>query len=693
MGSNPTLSATWIIITVNAVVRSFALRRDARAGRRGTTGNRVFRQKRNRGFESLSLRHFFPQKPHALEFPMSYLVLARKWRPQTFEEVVGQPHVTRILKNAVQSGRIAHAYLFTGPRGVGKTSVARILAKALNCQQGVSPVPCNRCSNCVEIGQGKAVDVLEIDGASNRGIDSIRELRETVRYRPAKSAYKIYIIDEVHMLTTEAFNALLKTLEEPPAHVLFIFATTEPHKIPATVLSRCQRYDFRRIATPDILEQLRRIARQEGAALPESVLYAVAREADGSLRDAQSLMEQLLALRGEDQEDAELLDLLGVVDRESVLQAAEAVIDADPAACFDIVERIYRRGIDGRRFCQRLCELFRDLLVISLRKDTPAGAADVPAPERERLQRMAARTTEENLFHSFQILVSGEEDIRRASLPRVALELLLLRLACLPRSESLEKILQRLEKRDFSREPTGTRISSTDWKTTQSEALKAGKAEKGPGSDVPGTVMASEQGAGRPVPSLTDGEALGAKAAPPPAESSSDRVPAADGGGPLLEGSSDASETESAGEPTAEEIVRRWDDFRRWLERTHPVIGAKLAQSTAKASPSGGVTVEVLEIYEDSVKNGDTEETLRTCLAQYFHGKRPTCGITFGARKAQPTDRARTRKDSGRTTAAVLRHPVVQQALEILGGELVEIRPLRPKSPARQSSGEADKPS
>jgi len=557
-------------------------------------------------------------------------------------------------------------------------------------RKGRSPVPCNQCSNCAEIGQGKAVDVLEIDGASNRGIDSIRELRETVRYRPAKSAYKIYIIDEVHMLTPEAFNALLKTLEEPPGHVVFIFATTEPHKIPATILSRCQRYDFRRIATGEILEQLVRIARQEGAALSESVLYAVAREADGSMRDAQSLMEQLLALRGEDQEDAELLDLLGVVDRESVLQAAEAVITADPAACLDVVERIYRRGIDGRRFCQRLCELFRDLLVISFRKE---GAAEVPGPEQERLRRMAAKTTTENLFQYFQILVSAEEDIRRSSLPRVTLEMLLLRLACLPRAEALEKILERLEKYDFSKEPARIRPSSPspDTKSAVAEGSGAEGGEKIPKGTVPDSTRPPEPRTGGWGTSLKDGSASSASVGVAP-EASSEKASAP--AGDLAAG---VPGGDLSGEPMAElsveEIVQHWEAFCQWLNQTHPVIGAKLHQSTAKASSPDRLTVDVLEIYEESVKSGETEETLRTYLARYFHGKRPTCGISFRARKLAPKERGRSRKESGHATAAVLRHPVVQQALEILGGELVEIRPLRPEKPSKPRAGEADKTS
>ena len=224
----------------------------------------------------------------------SYLVLARKWRPQVFEEVIGQRHITQTLQNAISQKRVAHAFLFAGARGVGKTSTARILAKALNCETGPKINPCNQCANCQEITNGSSMDVIEIDGASNRGIDEIRELRENVRYTPAKSHYKIYIIDEVHMLTKEAFNALLKTLEEPPPHIVFVIATTEPHKIPATILSRCQRYDFKRISVKEVMESLKRIVAEEGIQISQRGLISISQESEGSLRDAQSLLDQVI---------------------------------------------------------------------------------------------------------------------------------------------------------------------------------------------------------------------------------------------------------------------------------------------------------------------------------------------------------------------------------------------------------------
>ena len=374
---------------------------------------------------------------------MSYLVIARKWRPQTFEEVIGQPHATRTLQNAIRLDRIAHAYLFTGARGVGKTSVARILAKALNCEKGPSPVPCNQCSNCREISHGNSVDVIEIDGASNRGIDNIRELRETVRYRPAKGRYKVYIIDEVHMLTSEAFNALLKTLEEPPPHVIFIFATTEPHKIPATILSRCQRFDFRRLSLQQIVEHLKRITSQEGADFSDGILYAIAREADGSMRDAQSLLEQLLAFSGDGLPDREILDILGVIDRQSVLRTAEAILSGNAQACLDLIEEVYRRGIDCRRFCQHLCDHFRNLLFIAI-CDEREMRLDLPEDEKKLLKDQAAGTTPESLHVYFQMLLKGEEEIRRSSMPKIALEMLLLRMAQLPKLESIDAVLDRI---------------------------------------------------------------------------------------------------------------------------------------------------------------------------------------------------------------------------------------------------------
>src|SRR5947208_1904461 len=281
---------------------------------------------------------------------MTYQVLARRLRPQRFADVVGQDHVTRTLQAAIAAGRVAHAFLFTGPRGVGKTTSARILAKALNCEQGPTPEPCNACSNCREIADGNAFDVLEIDGASHTQVDKMRDLMETVAHRPIKSRFKIFIIDEVHMLSQHSFNALLKTLEEPPSHVKFIFATTDPHKVLPTVVSRCQRYDLRRIGLGELRAHLRKTVDAEGIALSGDGLALIAREAEGSLRDAQSLLDQVLAMAGQAADDAAVREILGAADRRLVVAVVDDVLAGDPAGCLRHLAQLHGHGYDPQRF-------------------------------------------------------------------------------------------------------------------------------------------------------------------------------------------------------------------------------------------------------------------------------------------------------------------------------------------------------
>jgi len=592
---------------------------------------------------------------------MSYLVLARKWRPQTFAQIIGQPHVSQTLQHAIEAQRVAHAYLFTGARGVGKTSVARILAKALNCEPGLSSQPCNACSNCREITQGNAVDVLEIDGASNRGIDSIRELRETIRYRPAKSRYKIYIIDEVHMLTAEAFNALLKTLEEPPEHIVFIFATTEPHKIPATILSRCQRFDFRRIAISQIVAHLETIAREEQLQLPESVLYSIAREAEGSMRDAQSLLEQVLAFSVDGQVDVEVLDLLGVIDRQSVQRVGRAILQGDAGVCLTVVADLYQRGIDIKRFCHQLCEHFRNLTFLSLGGDGAAAYMDLPAEEVKTLRQDLHQTSAETLQLYFQMILKGEEDIRRSTLPRIALEMLLLRLTQLPRLESLQSImgqLSLLEKGLEQSVPPSYRETSSDV-DSGAVGCRTGAARTAP-------IAAPEQGATASAQQGLEG------------------ITATEPQLRMLPGGKSpcATATEAAG---------NWTDFLRWLKDQDPVLAAKLAQSQATPSrdQAESIELEVGSLYEDSLKEAKTQGRL-TDAARTFFGLTLTWQV-----RPQQQPRADRETASGSRSArtkshhAVMEHPVVQQALEILGGELVDIRRLKPVARKRRE-GVAD---
>src|SRR5437867_7055321 len=281
--------------------------------------------------------------------PQQYQVLARKWRPQQFDEVVGQEHVTTTLKNAIEQNRLAHAYLFVGPRGIGKTSIARIFAKALNCVKGPITTPCDKCDSCREIAEGRSMDVLEIDGASNRGIDEVRELRDTVRYAPARGKFKIYIIDEVHMLSTPAFNALLKTLEEPPSHVKFFFATTEPQKVLPTILSRCQRFDLRRIPAGDIVKHLKKIAKDEKVQVDDKALAAIARGAEGGLRDAEGALDQLIAFCGDEIAEKDVLSVFGLVAHDRIAALTDALIDGKTNAALKILKELDDIGKDLQR--------------------------------------------------------------------------------------------------------------------------------------------------------------------------------------------------------------------------------------------------------------------------------------------------------------------------------------------------------
>jgi len=373
---------------------------------------------------------------------MAYQVLARKWRPQVFEDVIGQEHVAQTLMNAIKTGRLAHAYLFSGPRGVGKTSVARIFAKAINCDQGEPGVPCNRCRSCIEITDGSSVDVQEIDGASNRGIDEIRELRESIKYMPSSSKYRIYVIDEVHMLTLPAFNALLKTLEEPPAHVKFIFATTESHKVPVTILSRCQRYDFKRIPAADIVAHLKKIAENEGIAIPVSGLGIIAREAEGSMRDAQSLMDQVISFSGQTVREKDITDTLGIIDRDILFESSAAILKGAPKQCIEIVEKIYNYGYDIKEFYRALMQQFRNLLICLIAPQN--DLIDVSDTDKDEIKRQAEMAGKEKLHLLLNFLINREEDLRFTSHPRLVLETTMVKLCTLGDVLSLEELLKRV---------------------------------------------------------------------------------------------------------------------------------------------------------------------------------------------------------------------------------------------------------
>jgi len=420
---------------------------------------------------------------------MSYEVLARRFRPQTFDDVEGQRHVVTALRNALRLGRVPHAILLAGPRGVAKTTLARILARALNCDEGPTEKPCGRCSPCLEIAAGTSLDVQEIDAASNTGVDNVREIRESVRYAAAPGKHRIFIIDEVHMLSTAAFNALLKTLEEPPPRSLFIFATTDPQKIPTTVLSRVQRFDLRRLTNAELLALLRKICSADGIEAAEPVLRAIVREADGSGRDALTLLDRLTSALGQKLGSAEAIAILDLIDRKLLLDVLTPVLAREPANALVALRRALEQGVDPMRFASDLLAEIRDLIVARL-VDDPTGLIDLAPDALAETRARANAHDPETLQRLFRVLLTRMQELAVAARQEHALEMAVVRLATLPDAESLALLVQKLD------------------------ALEGGGSGPAPGGPAP---SAGSGGAGGPRSTPRSGASSAPRPAPPTA--------------------------------------------------------------------------------------------------------------------------------------------------------------------------------
>jgi DNA polymerase-3 subunit gamma/tau len=578
--------------------------------------------------------------------PVEYTVLARRYRPQQFGDVVGQEPVTRALINALESNRVAHAYLFTGARGVGKTSTARILAKALNCQRGPTATPCDQCDACRTIAGGDDLDVLEIDGASNRGIDEIRAMRQTIGTRPSRSRYKIYIIDEVHMLTKEAFNALLKTLEEPPAHVKFIFATTEAQKIPVTILSRCQRFDFAGINASRIAEQLRQVAAGEGVQADDDALELIARRAGGSMRDAQSLLDQLLAFSSADggRLTGEIVQrLLGMAHEDRVAALAAAVVDRDPRQALDLLARAAEEGLQLGELLDQLTDYWRDLMVVHC-AGAEARDLSVTARYRETLAKQAASLPLDTILAGLDVLNKTKEGLRRGHHGRVLLEMALVRLGRLQDLVSLTQVSQWLRG------------------LAAGEESSANAKPFAPATDAPGAARPSASPPRTVTPPEAEKKNLNGERATPTASA---HTPS--GIGPAV--------------PTAlsaESLPQVW---REVLAQVGPMLAGSLekAESVAISGPKTLVLRfpprynHLQEHCQEPTRLDRIEEALRKITGQPWSVRIESGSSAAAPLPAMAAEAEATPSRYRRQRTEALQQPLVQRAVELLGAQFVHL--------------------
>ena len=619
---------------------------------------------------------------------MDYQVSARKYRPGTFDDVIGQSHVVQTLMNSIATKRIAHAFLFSGTRGVGKTTVARILAKALNCEQGPTGTPCNTCANCQEITQGTSVDVVEIDGASNTSVDDVREIRENVKFTPFRGQYRVYIIDEVHMLSNSAFNALLKTLEEPPSHVVFIFATTEIHKIPATILSRCQHYNFRRISKAEIVQRLRHVADQDGLTIEDRSLMALARASEGSMRDGLSLLDQIIAFGGNTIRHEDLEALLGAVPQERIRAMVEAVIQQDSAKALQVIAALLDQGHDVRAYCADLVEYVRNMLVAAVVPSGPELRSLIEATEEDltQLARDAERFTVEQLQELFRMYAAAEDSLRVSAHPRFVLETAAVRATRLFRTAEVQPASSRLavqpEKPAADRRVVTQTPAQTQDKATPSPA----PVVKTTGVKVSQDNVAKTSAAGGSTPKAPSVAPPREVAAPPA------RTPAVAPSAPVVPPASAAPvqqepKATSAAEASAAAVEVNWEQFQEAVSTNHPNIAPFLEMGRLVKIEGGLITLGFAKQATTARSMLEKEDNLQAlaALGESLYGCAVRIRIVEVAEQdpgAAPTmKQIRVAKEQEQRlilTQQAKAHPLVKQALEMFGGELAEVRTTAP---------------
>jgi DNA polymerase-3 subunit gamma/tau len=630
---------------------------------------------------------------------LSYQVIARKWRPQSFDEVSGQAHVTKALRNAIRTDRIPHAMLLTGPRGVGKTTLARLIARCLNCEKGPTDQPCGSCAPCSEITEGRSTDVQEIDAASRTGVDDMREVIESIRYAAAPGKYRIFIVDEVHMLSGPAFNALLKTLEEPPPRSLFVFATTNPEKIPFTVLSRCQRHDLRRIALTSVGERLAEICASEGIRISAGAIASIAREGDGSMRDAQTLLDQIVAYRGGEEDEitddvvAEVLDL---VDRRVLRAIVEACIDADPRSALEQTHRATSGGSEARRVADALLELLRDLVVLRVAPDGE-GLFEGPDEERAELIELASRTEPARLRRMFRALVREIEDLSWAPQPKAVLEMAVIRLATMPTGDDVGQLLGRLDQLERrlaggssgGGRAGGTRVSDRQprRRTPQTGPSPSSGPRSGPErtgepepdgsppvaasapSVVPSPPVKAVGGAGNRGPRHTEREARAETPLVEPARFAQTDAEAQRGAKTQTNAEAQAPAIGGGARPEAV-----FDRFRaKMLERDRArfasLDGARLITiegNTIRLGAPAAFHVERLRQRLEELEG----------LASEFFGQTTRISVEVDATPGPKQENTASRERSRKRRQDALNNEEVNIAIDVLDAEIVEIRPL-----------------